>query len=135
MQQRDNIDMFALIVDSHPACLAPRWPPCPAGAHAGEAGRRTNRGRRAGQEYLGGQRLPEGAGPCLVGLWLVDLRGAVRSAKVVNGPGASGPWVLLQKGGEATDRVAEVSDPCESTQGQARLGPRLSERLSWVTRR
>lgn len=42
-------------------------------------------------------RLPEGPGPRLLGLWLVDLSGAAGSAKVVDGRGASWPWGLLQK--------------------------------------
>lgn len=42
-----------------------------------------------------GQGSPEGAGPRLAGWWLVDLRGAVRSAKVVDGSGTSGPCGLL----------------------------------------
>ena len=42
-----------------------------------------------------GEGSPEGAGPRLAGWWLVDLRGAVRSAKVVDGSGTSGPCGLL----------------------------------------
>lgn len=56
----------------------------------------------AGQEQAGvtrgGQRLPEGASPRLLGLRLVDLRGAAGPAEVVDGPGAPGPRGLLQQG-------------------------------------
>jgi hypothetical protein len=40
-----------------------------------------------------GPGVPGGAGP-----WLVDLCGAVRSSKVVDGPGAPRSCGLLQKG-------------------------------------
>lgn len=53
----------------------------------------TERGRRAA-----GRGLPEGTVPRLDGLRLVDLRGAVRSAEVVDGPSAIRPCGLLHKG-------------------------------------
>lgn len=90
-------------IRSRPACL-PAWPAlapceghfrphCPTRVHGAEA-RRADGGREE-RRALG---LPEGAGPRLAGLRLVDLRGAVRPSQVVDSPGASRPCGFLPQG-------------------------------------
>lgn len=91
---------------------------CPASAHTGEA-RRADRGS---PEDAGvpreGRGLPEGAGPRRAGLRLVDLRGAVGSSKVVDGPGAPGPRGLLQKE-ESPEHGRRFDTPIHAAPGQA----------------